>query len=86
MGKESARSSVLTATGPIPCKATESSVGSRANSAQRSKAALVPIPIDPENVADELARAMVADILESSSLEEIRQLIAELEAKLRNLH
>jgi hypothetical protein len=43
-------------------------------------------PVEFAKVADELARAMIADILESWSFEEIRQLIEELEAKRRQPH
>jgi hypothetical protein len=44
------------------------------------------IPAEFVEVADELARAMVADILESWTIEEVRQLIEEMEAKLRKPH
>jgi hypothetical protein len=42
------------------------------------------IPAEFVEVADELARAIIADILESSSREEIRQLIEEMETYVRN--
>ena len=42
------------------------------------------IPVEFVELADELARFMVADILESSTIEEVRQLIEEMEAKLRS--
>jgi hypothetical protein len=44
------------------------------------------VSIDQTNFIAELARAMVADILESWSIQEIRQLIEEMEAKLRKPH
>ena len=44
------------------------------------------MPTSDEQLITELARAMVADILESCSLEEIRQLIEEMEADLRKPH
>jgi hypothetical protein len=40
------------------------------------------IPAEFLELADELARDMVAKILESSTIEEVRQLIEEMEAKL----
>jgi hypothetical protein len=43
-------------------------------------------PVEFAKVADELARALVADIMESLSFEEIRQLIEEIEAKRRKSH
>lgn len=44
------------------------------------------IPVNQANPVEELARAMVEDILESSSPEEISQLIEEMETKLRKAH
>ena len=41
------------------------------------------IPQEFTEFADDLVRAMVADIMASMSLEEIRLLIEEMEAKLR---
>lgn len=43
----------------------------------------MPVIPDPDSLAEELARAMIADILELWSLEEISQLTEELEAELR---
>jgi hypothetical protein len=40
------------------------------------------IPVEFAELADELARNMVAGILESLTIEEVRQLIEEMEAKL----
>jgi glutathione synthase/RimK-type ligase-like ATP-grasp enzyme len=60
--------------------------GSRANCGRQSKAYLVPIPTEAKKLADELARLMVAAGLELLSLEEVRLLVAEMEAKLRKLH
>jgi hypothetical protein len=47
---------------------------------------VMPIAVDPMNVANDLARAMVADIMESCTPEEIRQLIEEMEARRRKPH
>jgi hypothetical protein len=49
-----------------------------------SLTAAMSIPVEFVELADELARFMVADILESSTIEEVRQLIEEMEAKLRS--
>ena len=46
----------------------------------------MPIPIDSTGIVEELAHEMPADILESWTLEEIKQLIVEMEAKLRKLN
>jgi hypothetical protein len=46
----------------------------------------VSIAIDQDNLADDLALVMIADILESWSIEEIRQLVEEMEADLGKLH
>ena len=42
------------------------------------------MPVELEKIIDDLSRAMVADILDSSSPEEIRQLIEEMEAMARH--
>jgi hypothetical protein len=44
------------------------------------------IPVDLAKAAEDIARAMVADIMESWSPEEIRRLIEQMEAKLRKPH
>jgi hypothetical protein len=41
----------------------------------------MPIPFDLPKLIEDLAEAVVADILESSTPEEIRQLIEELELR-----
>jgi hypothetical protein len=46
----------------------------------------MPVIPDPVSLAEELARAMIADILELWSLEEISPLIEEMEAELRTLN
>jgi hypothetical protein len=53
---------------------------------QEMEISWVSIPVDQANPVEELARAMVEDILESSSPEEISQLIEEMETKLRKAH
>jgi hypothetical protein len=37
------------------------------------------IPIDHSEISDQVARAMIAEILESWSVEEVRQLVQEME-------
>jgi hypothetical protein len=46
----------------------------------------MPLPTDINELLEAVAGAMVADILEAFTLEEIRQLIEEMEAKVRKLH
>jgi hypothetical protein len=44
------------------------------------------MPVEFKNALDDLARVMAADILETLSLEDIQQLIAEMEAEQRKLN
>jgi hypothetical protein len=44
------------------------------------------MPIDPIRLIDDLARAILAEILDSWTLEEIEQLIEEMEIGLRKLN
>jgi hypothetical protein len=44
------------------------------------------IPVELQKFADDLSQAMVADILESFSVEEIRQLIEKMDVKLQTCH
>ena len=46
----------------------------------------MPLPTDITNFIEAVADAMVVDILESFTLEEIRQLVEEMEAELRPRH
>jgi Mg/Co/Ni transporter MgtE len=41
------------------------------------------MPISPDKIIENLARAMVADILESCTLDEIDQLIEEMQSRQR---
>jgi hypothetical protein len=46
----------------------------------------MPIPVEFMKVVDDLARALVSDIMESWSSEDIRRFIEQMEAKLRKPH
>jgi hypothetical protein len=46
----------------------------------------MPIPADIPKHIDDIARAVVDDILDSWSLEDVEKLVEEIEKKLRKLH